>query len=116
MSTKPYIAYISGFLLSVLLTLAAYDLATRHILVGNAAIYTILGLGFVQFAVQLFFFLHLGNEKRPFWNLSVFVSTLGVILIVIFASMWIMNNLNYRHHLTPAQQSDYILQEEGFVR
>ena len=106
-------AYVVGFSLSILLTLAAYFLVANRLLSGGVLIAAVIGLALVQLAVQLIFFLHLGQESKPRWNLAVFLGTVSIILIIVIGSLWIMNNLNYNHMRTPAETDTYILHEEG---
>jgi cytochrome o ubiquinol oxidase operon protein cyoD len=90
-----YKSYTLGLILSVLLTLAAYFLVANHMLSKQVLIVTILGLAVIQLWVQLIMFLHLGQESGPRWKLISWVSTAGLILIVIVGSIVIMNNLEY---------------------
>jgi cytochrome o ubiquinol oxidase operon protein cyoD len=101
------------------LTLAAYTLIEIHI---NSAHETfshpfltvaILTLAVLQFIVQLFYFLHLGSETGPRWNLVVFLSTLGIVLILVVGSIWIMNHLNYNMMASPSQMDSYIQSQDG---
>lgn len=103
--------YVVGFGLSIVLTLLAYFLVTNHVLVGGMLIGSIIGLAIVQMMVQLLFFLHLGQESKPHWNLVFFISTVSVILLVVVASLWIMNHLNY--NMTPKDMNSYMIKEEG---
>ena len=84
-----------GFVLSIILTVAAYRIVTHHHLTGSTLVLTLVGIGILQAAVQLIFFLHLGLETKPHWNMITFVFTVLVIIIVVGGSVWIMNNLNY---------------------
>lgn len=124
--------YITGFVLSLGLTLVAYLLVSRHVN-SHHLIYTdkslnigVAALALIQLVVQLVFFLHLGRESKPRWNLTVLSFAAIVVLILVFGSVWIMNNLNY-HHVhngygvthdghnlnSPAQSNQYIIQDEG---
>ncbi|MEI8338651.1 MAG: cytochrome o ubiquinol oxidase subunit IV [bacterium] len=88
--------YITGFLLALILTLLAYFLVTQKIYTSyNQIIAIISGLAIVQLFVQLIFFLHLGRESKPRWNVTVFVFAALVVVIIVVGSIWIMNNLNY---------------------
>ena len=103
--------YVSGFVLSVALTLLAYLLTTHHSFTRAWLIGVIIGLALVQFVVQLVFFLDLGRETRPRWKLLVFWFMLGVVMILVIGSLWIMNNLNYR--MTPQQVQQYLKNQDG---
>jgi cytochrome o ubiquinol oxidase operon protein cyoD len=116
--TKPIpksalLSYTAGFVLSVILTLLAYALLSRHVVQGWQAIYAVVGLAVVQLVVQLVFFLHLGHESEPRWNLLVFDFTLIIVSIVVVGSLWIMNNLHYT--MTPRRDVEReIIQDEGY--
>jgi len=103
--------YITGFILSIALTLTAFLLVMRHLLDGPVLVLAILVLAIIQLWVQLIFFLHLDTEKGPRWNLAIFLSTLGIVLLVVVGSLVIMKNLDYR--MSPAQMNQYILNQSG---
>jgi cytochrome o ubiquinol oxidase subunit IV len=88
---------IIGFVASLILTLAAYFIIVNpelfHLEI-RAAIIVIFIFAVLQFIVQFVFFLHMWREKKPYWNVSIFVSTLSVLLIIILFSIWIMDHLN----------------------
>jgi cytochrome o ubiquinol oxidase subunit IV len=104
-------SYTLGFTLSILLTLAAYFIVANHLLSGAMASLAIIGLALIQLWVQLIFFLHLGQESKPHWNLWMFLATFSLILIVIIGSLWIMQHLNY--HMMP---DDEIIKNEGIYK
>jgi cytochrome o ubiquinol oxidase subunit IV len=87
-----------GFVISLALTTAAFSILFRpeffHLDI-DTAILVILVLAVVQALAQFIFFLNLWREKGPRWNLGVFASTVSIIFIVIFFSIWIMDHLNY---------------------
>jgi cytochrome o ubiquinol oxidase operon protein cyoD len=105
--------YLAGFGLSILLTLVAFELVTKHIMNGTGLVVVIIGLALVQFWVQLFFFLHLGREARPRWKLLVLAFMMLVVLILVIGSLWIMGNLNYR--MTPQQINNYMQNQDGGI-
>ena len=113
-------SYITGFVLSLALTLTAYFLVEAHVASGHAFILhemlipIILGLAFVQLIVQMIFFLHLHKESGPRWNLAIFISTVGIVFIILAGSLWIMGHVN--HDMTPEQMEAHILSKEGIHR
>jgi cytochrome o ubiquinol oxidase subunit IV len=113
-------SYITGFVLSVLLTLAATGLIWIHINSGHTIfthaflIAAILILAIAQLFVQLIFFMHLADESGPRWKLGALVSAVGIILIVVVGSIWIMNHLNYNMMASPADMNTYIQSQDGF--
>jgi cytochrome o ubiquinol oxidase operon protein cyoD len=98
-----YKSYITGFVLSIILTLSAYMTVTRHVQSGVAII---LGLALFQFIIQIFFFLHIHKGSDRGSNIAIFLSTLAIVIILIGGSLWIMKNLNY--NMTPAQINEYM--------
>ena len=108
-------SYSIGFVLSVVLTLVAYLAVTQQWAAGWALIFVLAGLAIVQLFVQLIFFLHLGQESRPRWNLSVLVFAAMIVFIIVFGSLWIMKSLSYNHDQgqEPQSASD-IIKDEGY--
>lgn len=93
-----YVSYkplMIGFVLSIMLTVAAFRIVTRYHLSSSLLTATLFSLGAVQAIIQLIFFLHLGIESKPHWNLITFLFMVLVIIVVIGGSLWIMHNLNY---------------------
>ncbi len=104
--------YTAGFVLSLILTVGAYAAVRDHVASGWALIFVLAGLAVTQLLVQLVFFLHLGRESKPRWNLTVLLFAVMVVGIVVFGSLWIMRNLNYAHShsVTPTE----IIKDEGY--
>lgn len=107
-------SYIIGFILSLFLTLAAYFMVTLHLLTLIPLTIAILVLAVLQLLVQLIFFLHLGKEQGPRWHLVFFISTVGTVLLIVVASIWIMAHLNY--NMMPSQMDQQIMKDEGIQR
>ncbi|MBI3624112.1 cytochrome o ubiquinol oxidase subunit IV [Candidatus Saccharibacteria bacterium] len=113
MRQATYQAYIRGFSLSIIVTLTAYTLVSRHLLAGWILVVVIICLAVIQAMIQLLFFLHLGRESKPKWNLVMFITMALVVSMLVAGSLWIMNNLNYHHGQTPAADETYIIKDEG---
>lgn len=94
-------SYVLGFILSIVLTLAAYFLVAREIFHGWPLNLAIIILGIGQTWVQLRLFLHLGEEAWPKWNLLTFLFMALVVFIIVGGSMWIMSHLNERVMVMP---------------
>lgn len=106
----PTATYVFGFIFSILLTIVPYMLVVNQRLTGNTMIIALVAIALSQMIVQLYFFLHLGSERKPRWNLLAFLFMALVVLIVVVGSLWIMNNLNYNMH--PQEVEKYIQEEE----
>lgn len=116
-SSHMALAYVSGFILSLLLTLAAYALATRGVLTERG----VLGLGalaLVQFFVQVLLFLHLGKNRNVRDRFTVFWFAVVVVGIIMAGSMWIMLNLAPRMSasgMTMDQMMQYMQDQNGGI-
>lgn len=104
-----YLSYTVGFVLSIVFTLAAYFLVVDKVLSGRQLVLAIVGLAVAQLFVQLVFFLHLGRESRPRWNQMTFWFAALVVVIVVFGSIWIMENLDY--NMMPDEMNQYMLEQ-----
>ena len=113
-------SYITGFVLSIVLTLVAYALVQDHVNSGHKnyshdfIIAILIGLALVQFIVQAIYFLHLKKKGDARWNLLAFLFMSGVVIVVVIGSLWIMANLDYHHDQTktPEETSNYIIEDE----
>lgn len=106
-------SYVIGFVLSVALTLLAYGLVVNHVPTGGWLIAAIVMLAVVQLLVQLVFFLHLGHERLPRWNLLMLGFAVLIIVIVAGGSLWIMNHLNYNMTMPGVDTNTYMRNHEG---
>ncbi|MBI1856909.1 cytochrome o ubiquinol oxidase subunit IV [Candidatus Saccharibacteria bacterium] len=110
-----------GYIASIVLTSLAYWLVNHHVLsahtFGTHGVIkaAIIFLAIIQLFVQLIFFLNLGQESKPRWNLMAFLFAGLVVIVLVFGSLWIMNNLNYRQ-MSPDETEKFIQKEEGIYR
>jgi cytochrome o ubiquinol oxidase operon protein cyoD len=108
-----FIQYTVGFVLSVLLTLAAYVAAVNKFLTGWDLVIFLIILAIAQLIVQLLLFLHMGDERRPRWNLMAFLFMALMVLVIGIGSIWIMHNLNYR--MMPQHEvQEYMEKQDSF--
>ena len=88
--------YCLGFILSLILTLAAFYVVEHRsfdtrMLYGAITLFALL-----QLLVQVICFLRLNaRTEHDRWNLICFLFTLLIIAIIVVGSLWIMYNLNY---------------------
>lgn len=108
--------YVIGFILAVGLTVMAYVTVTAQLFTNEVAILILMGLAVIQFVVQLIFFLHIGQESKPRWNLAAFLFTLLVLIVIVFGSLWIMYNLNYGMGMSSEQMDEFMIKQsdKGF--
>lgn len=88
-------SYVVGFIFSILLTIIPYAIVTKHIFLPTTTFVVISLLALLQLIVQLVYFLHLGKESKPKWNMLAFAFTIIVVAILVIGSLWIMYNLDY---------------------
>jgi cytochrome o ubiquinol oxidase operon protein cyoD len=107
-------SYSVGFVLSIVLTAAAFLLVHIHVAhhhqsPSDSFIMAALPLlAVIQLFVQLIFFLHLSRESKPRWNALALSFAVTVVVILVIGSLWIMSNLNYRMMYSPTQINRYL--------
>ena len=90
-----YGAYGIGFVLSVILTVAAfYPIMVPGTIPSNWIVPTIATLAVVQIGVHLVCFLHMSAASEQRWNVVAFGFALLVVFILIVGSLWIMHNVS----------------------
>ena len=102
--------YIIGFTLSIFLTAGAFASVFFNLLSSSTLLLSVVVLAFVQFIVQLYFFM--GQEVRQKWNFIILLSTVGLVFIVVMGSIWIMYHLNY--NMSP-QMMNSIMNNQGGI-
>lgn len=108
-------SYVVGFALSVILTLLAFAFVVFGGETYWLIVLAILSLAVVQLFVQLYFFLHLNDEGRPRIKLQTFISAAVVVIVVVFGSLWIMDNTSkyHGHNALKEDIGEYIQDEEA---
>ena len=89
-------SYITGILLSLLLTIVPYEAVYRHSM-DKVTLYILLAVcAIIQLVVQVICFLRLNNHtKQGQMNILSFLFSTLIVIVVVIASIWIMWNLNY---------------------
>lgn len=105
--------YVTGFVSSVVLTVAAYVMVVDNAFSKWTLAIVVALLALIQFMVQLVFFLHLGQDTKPRFKVGVFLFMLLVLLIIVVGSLWIMHSLNYRMDMSPTHIQDYMNSQIG---
>lgn len=104
-------SYVVGFLLSLIFTFSAYYFVVHKSITGNSLLALILEFAVLQMAVQIFFFLHLGRGPKPLYNVFFFAGTVGIILMTVGGSIFIMNSLY--NNMSPSEITKKLAQDEG---
>lgn len=107
-------SYVIGFILSLIFTFIPYGLVVNQTITGTALLVTIVGFALIQMLIQITFFLHIGRGPKPNWNLFFFVSTFGIILVVVGGSIMIMNNLHY--NMSPEDKVKKLVNDEAIAQ
>ena len=109
-------SYIFGGLGALVLTLLSFSLVMSHTAAGFIGGVIVLILAMIQAGVQLFWFLHLGEEKSPRWKSFSFLFTAITVMIIVGGSVWVVSRMNYHMMLTPQQVNQYMEEQnkEGF--
>lgn len=108
------LSYLLGFELSIVCTVIPYILVVKHSLTGSTLLATIVGFAMVQMIIQIFFFLHLGRGPKPLYNVAFFVSTVGIIVLVVGGSLFIMSHLH--HYINPDDTSKQLAESEAIYQ
>lgn len=90
-------SYVTGFILSIVLTIIPLLVVMNHLLEGTAALFVLMGSAVMQFVVQLLFFMHLREEERPRYNLMVLILGLFIVFLIVAGSIWIMMHNQVAH-------------------
>ena len=96
--------YLTGFLVSALLTLAAFWTVMARPFSARVAAVLVVTLAIAQILVQTRAFLHVNARAQGGWILVAYVFTAVLLLIAIGGSLWIMFHLNT--NMMPSMMSD----------
>ena len=110
-------SYVRGFVASLVCSVIAFVLVEDHVASGHETfshhflIFTVLTLAIIQLGVQLVYFLHLGRESSPRWNLTIFAYAAVLLICLVGGSLWIMNNLNNNLMMSPPEMDSYMMNQ-----
>lgn len=87
--------YITGFILSVVLTAIPFWLvmsgALQDVWLTTLAVAV---LGALQIVVHMVYFLHMNGRSESGWTLSAALFTILIIFIAVLGSIWVMYHLD----------------------
>ncbi|WP_323155638.1 cytochrome o ubiquinol oxidase subunit IV [Pseudomonas alvandae] len=88
-------SYLTGFVLSVILTvipfaLVMYPTLPKPVTAGVVAIFAV-----IQLVVHLIYFLHLNFTPHQRWNVTALVFSTVVIALLVGLSLWIMYSVHH---------------------
>jgi len=83
-------SYTLGFIFSIILTIIPLMIVMNNWLDGTANVIVLMIFAVLQFVVQLLFFMHLREEKKPRYNLISLIMGLVILVVIVAGSIWIM--------------------------
>lgn len=87
--------YMTGFILSVILTVIPFWLVMGNVLESSGmTALVILLIGAVQMVVHMVYFLHMSPSAEGGWNMLALIFTLIIIVIALAGSLWVMYHLD----------------------
>jgi cytochrome o ubiquinol oxidase subunit IV len=89
-------SYLTGFVLSLILTAMPFALVMSGAWSASATLAGIFIAGLVQILVHLHYFLHLDTSSAARWNVVALIFTLLIMVLFVGGTLWIMSSLNYR--------------------
>lgn len=90
-------SYVIGFILSIVLTIIPLVVVMNDMMGETGTIVLILILAVLQFAVQLWFFMHLKDGENAKWNVSALLFAILILFLVVAGSIWIMEYNTVAH-------------------
>ena len=96
--------YVTGFVLSVILTAIPFWLVMGHVFSSNTATALIIAaFAAVQIVVHMVYFLHMNGRIEGGWSLLALIFTAILLVIVLSGSIWVMYHLNNNMMHMPAK-------------
>jgi len=88
--------YVAGYVLALVLTLAAFGLVYFRVLDGREAFYTLLGLGLAQMLVHFRFFLHIDLKRSARADLILLLFSSLIVALMVGGTLVVLSNLRER--------------------
>jgi cytochrome o ubiquinol oxidase operon protein cyoD len=88
-------SYLTGFVLSVVLTAIAFWLVMGNVLndtLGTSIV--IMALAAVQIVVHMIYFLHMNTKSEGGWTFIALAFTLTLVVITLAGSIWVMYHMD----------------------
>ena len=87
--------YMTGFVLSVILTVIPFWLVMGKVFDKPATTaIVILAFAAVQIVVHMIYFLHLNAHSQGGWNMLALIFTIVLVVITLSGSLWVMFHMN----------------------
>lgn len=87
--------YVTGFVLSVILTAIPFWLVMGNVL-GSPGLtgFVVLGFAAVQIVVHMIYFLHMNTRSESGWTILALIFTIMLVVITLSGSIWVMYHLD----------------------
>lgn len=94
-SHSTFRGYMTGFVLSVILTVIPFWIVMGNIFENaTTTSMVVLALAAVQIVVHMIYFLHMNFKSEGGWNMLALIFTIMVVVITLAGSLWVMYHLN----------------------
>lgn len=88
-------SYMTGFILSVILTAIPFWLVMGDVLESKQITgFIIMAFAAVQIVVHMIYFLHMSSSAEEGWTVMALIFTIIVVVIALSGSLWVMYHLN----------------------
>ena len=95
--------YVTGFVLSVLLTAIPFWLVMGHVFTQRSTTVLVLfAFAAVQIVVHMVYFLHMSSRAEGGWSMLALLFTAVLVVITLSGSVWVMYHLNTNMMPMPA--------------
>ncbi|RFD19108.1 cytochrome o ubiquinol oxidase subunit IV [Komagataeibacter melaceti] len=85
-------SYLTGFVLAVILTVAAFGIVMSHAMSPSGTVGAIALLAVIQIVVHLVYFLHMNGSSAQRWNVMAFVFTVLSVIVLVAGTIFIMHD------------------------
>ncbi len=89
-------SYLTGFVLSLILTAIPFALVMGGGWSASATLGVIFIAGIVQILAHLHYFLHLDSSSTAKWNIVALLFTIVIMALFVGGTIWILFNLYHR--------------------
>ena len=88
-------SYVTGFVLSVVLTAIPFWLVMAHVFADpRVTAGMIMVFGLAQIIVHMVYFLHMNTRSEGGWTVMALIFTMVLVVITLSGSIWVMYHLN----------------------
>ena len=83
--------YMTGFVLSVILTAVPFWLVMDHVIADSRILaLVVMAFAVVQIVVHMVYFLHMNTRSEGGWTMLALIFTIVLVVITLSGSIWVM--------------------------